>query len=277
MSLTYGFFLGDIDTEYDSAQFSNAFHAVFGSGITPYGTKFSVTLNGFSATLSSGYALAAGRWVENDEPFTLPVKLPDLYDDRTDALVVRADYNARKASVEALVNVDAAAIRADPSVLRNSREYSLLLYFIRVRRGASSLSPDDIVDLRSDEDLCGSITPMSDISGSVLYIYQFLTSGIDEEVARLIGLIDQSAQKADAAIKQLDAAAIAAGGAPETGELTTCITPPGPGSNWLLCDGSAVPAAYPELSELLDGTLPSITQEDARFKTYIFGGAPTEV
>ena len=276
MSLTYGFCLGDIDTEYSSAQFADAFHALFGDGITPYGAHFALTIGGFTATLASGYALAAGRWVENQDPLPLSVPLPDANGDRTDALVCRVDYAARKAALEVLVDVDANAVRADPSLLRGEGEYSCVLYLIRVRRGATSLSLEDVTDLRDDGDLCGRITPLAERSESVLTVYRFFTEGIDAEVSRLIGLSNQVAEKADAAVDKLTADIRAAGGMAEVGELMTSLQRPTPEAEWLLCSGGAVPAGYPALAALIGGTLPDIPAMDGRFRTYIYGGEPEE-
>lgn len=277
MSLTYGFCLGDMDTEYDSAQFSGAFHALFGDGITPYGARFALTIGGFTATLASGFALAAGRWVENQDPLSLSVPLSGNNSDRTDVLAVRVDCAARKAALEVLVDVDADAVRADPSLLRGGDGYSLALYFIRVRRGAASLSMEDVTDLRDDAGLCGSLRPLAETAESVLTVYRFFTEGIDREAARLIRLSNQIIGKAEAAVKRLESDIQAAGGAAAVGELMTSIQRPVPEREWLLCNGGAVPSGYPELSALLGGRLPNAPALDGRFKTYIYAGTPVEV
>lgn len=273
MALTYGFALTATD---NSAGFSNALNAIIGDGITLRGSGFSLTINGLTATLASGYALVAGRWLESDEPTTMHIDAAWNNRDRVDALAVRVDYEARKASLEVLADVDPVKIRQDPSVLRDSAQYCILLYLIKVRRGATSLAPDDITDLRNDVDLCGHVTTLSDITGDVIYIYNFLNGGIDTEVARLIGLSNQVIAKADAAILELDKAIRQAGGSAEVGELMASRRPPSePG--WLLCDGGAVPVGYAALSALLDGTLPDISKATDRYKTYIFGGTPVLV
>lgn len=267
MSLTYGFSLCPED---NSADFANALHAIVGDGVAQEGGRFGLSVNGFTVTVSSGYAFAAGRWAQNDEPMAMLLSPPGNNEDRVDALAVRVDYEARKAGLEVLVGVDPDAIRASPALLRDETQYAVLLYFIRVRRGATALTPDDVTDLRGDTDLCGSVVPLSSIAGDVLYIYRFLTSGIDAEVARLIGLSNQVVAKADAAIVELDKAIQQAGGGAEVGELMTSRHPPGE-TGWVLCDGGEVPAEYPALSAVLSGTLPNIPGE--RYKTYIFGGA----
>ena len=268
MSLTSGFALRDTDNSKD---FADALYNVAGDGVTPQGGRFNLSVNGFTASLSSGYALAAGRWVENDEPFPLYIPPPGNNEDRVDAIAVRVDYEARKASLEVLLDVDPVAIKANPSLLRDDGQYVVVLYLIRVRRGVTALTPDDVIDLRDDVDLCGRVLPLSAIAGDVIYIYGFLTGGIDAEVARLVSLSNAVVAKADAAIAQLDAEIQQADGGAEIGELMTSRRPPSE-TGWLLCDGGAVPAAYPTLSAMLDGTLPDIPGD--RYKTYIFAGAP---
>ncbi len=272
MSLSYGFCLDDQSSMYNSAQFSDAFHAVVGEGITPQGARFSVTVNGFTVKVGSGYALVAGRWLENDEQISMTVKASENNDDRTDALVVRVDYKARKAALEVLVNVEPDKL---PEALRNEDEYNVILYLIRVRRGVTSLVPDDVTDLRDDADLCGRVAPLSSIAGDAIRTYQFLTGGIDSEVERLISLSNAVIAKADAAILELDKAIKQAGGGAETGELMTSRRSPSePG--WLLCDGSAVPEGFPELSAILGGVLPKLSNPDDRYRTYIFAGTRKE-
>ena len=266
MALTCGFALKATD---NSEEFSRALQTIAGDGVTLQGGRFNLTVNGFTATLSSGYALAAGRWVESDEPLAMHINAAGNNEDRVDALVARVDYGERKAALEVLVDVDSAAIRADPSLLRNDEQYAIFLYFIRVRRGATSLTPDDVTDLREDGRLCGRVAPLSAIAGDVLRVHSFLTGGIDREVAQLIGLSDQVAAKADAAIVELEKAIQRAGGGAEIGELLTSRHPP-PGEGWIQCTGSTVPEEYPALSEMLGGVLPNIPGD--RYKTYIFGG-----
>lgn len=273
MSLTYGFALNASD---NSADFSGALNAVTGDGVAPQGGRLSAAVNGFTVTLSSGYVYAAGRYLESDEPYTMTIAPPKNDDDRVDALTVRVDYEARKAALEVIADIDPAEIRENPAIMRDSGQYVVFLYFIRVRRGATSLMPDDVTDVRGESGLCGKVVPLSDIAGDVIYIYQFLNGGIDAEVARLIGLSNAVIARASAAILELDATIKRAGGNPEIGELMTTRHAPAV-SGWLLCDGGAVPAAYPVLSALLSGELPNISKAWDRYKTYIFGGAPALV
>lgn len=263
MALSYGFCLGELSSLYDSAQFSNAFHAVFGDGVTRAGSRLEAAISGFSITVGTGYAMKAGRWLENDEPLALTIKAAGNHKDRFDALAVRVDKEERKVNLELMADVDP-----------DNPPDALILYLIRVPRGASTLTPENVTDLRADPELCGEIPPLSQLSADVLYVYNFLRSGIDAEVDRVVALGGAAVEKADKGIAELDAAIQKVGAGPEVGELRTARLPPEPAADWLLCDGGAVPAEYPALSALLGGTLPTITMADDRLQTYIYGGAP---
>ena len=265
MSLTLGFALGGTTTSKD---FSNTLHALVGDGVTQHGSRFALALKGnFSFSVGTGYALAAGRWLENDEPLTLALSPSGNTADRYDAVAVRVDYEERKAELTVLFDVDPAAL------IRDDTEYSVILYLLHVKRGATVLYSEDITDTRDDLTLCGRIVPLSEISGNVLTIYKFLTSGIDEEVARLISLSNQVVEKAETAIEDLDAAIQAVRGT-SIGDTLVSLSRPAPANEWLLCDGGSVPAEYPALSDVLGGVLPNLPRSDSRFQTWIYGGTP---
>lgn len=262
MSLSYGFALQPTES---SAVFSDVFHALTGGGITPQGGRFALTLNGFTATLASGYALAAGRYLYNDDLLPLTIPPASNREDRVDALAVQVDQDGRKTALLVLSGVDPDTVGKDGCIV---------LYLLRVRRGATSLSMADVTDSRDDAALCGRVLPYSAVAGPALYAYQFLYSGIDQAVARLLAMSQEVGQKADAAIVELDAAIQQAGGGPKVGDLMTARQHPEPAAEWLLCDGGRVPEAYPALDAMLDGTLPNLSQAEDRYRSYLYGGTP---
>ncbi len=270
MALTYGFALNYMD---NSAQFSEALWSVVGDGVCDYGRRFELTLNGFTLILESGFALVKGRYLKSDEPYTLTLSPSGNYNDRYDAVAVRADYAERKTSIEVLTDIDPEAIRESPEIIRGEKDYSVVLYIIHVRRGATVLGMEDITDTRSDAILCGQVAKTCSISGDTLYIYNFLKSGIDKEISRLLGMSNALIDKANEAIKSMDAA-IQAKGRNSIGDVVVSITAPLPVNAWLLCDGGQVPSDYSCLSEMLGGYLPVINPDDSRFRAYIYGGVP---
>lgn len=276
MSLTYGFCLGPEDTLHDSAEFSDAFRSLIGDGVCEYGTGFAITLRtGFGIYVGTGFALAGGRWLKNDERYSLTFSPSNDNQDRYDAVAVTADYESRKVSLRILENVDIEAIKADPSIIRNDERYSILLYAFHIHRGATTLMERDIIDLRDDLSVCGRISQIGNISTKALKAYQFLNGGLDEEVARIIGLADLAVEKGQEAVEELEKAIRRKTGN-GIGDLITSAEPPLPGREWLLCVGGSIPsyAGYQELSALLNGVLPNTQPDDARFSTYIYGGPP---
>lgn len=275
MPLSYGFCLGDITSEYTSAQFSDAIHSITGSGISLEGAQFSVTVSGFNATVASGYALAAGRWLQNDSPHTLAMPPSGSNGDRVDALAVHVDYKERKVFLTVLEGVDPVAIRENLGIIRGETEYNLILFFVRIRRRATTLSPEDITDVRAEEGLCGCITPLSHISADVLYVYEFLTGGIDREIQRILDMGKAVEDKANSAIAALDEAISRKRGV-AIGDVIVTLSHPVPQREWLLCNGGLVPAEYAALYTMLGGRLPNIRRDDERFKGYIYGGTPVD-
>ncbi len=276
MSLTYGFCLGAEDTLYTSQQFSEAFHALVGDGICPNGTEFALTLDGgFRLTVGTGFALIHGRWMENDAPFSLTLPPSGNNADRYDAVAAKIDYTAKRGTLTVLVGIDPAALRKNPAIIRNDQEYSIILYLLHVRRGATSVIANDVEDVRADAGLCGKITPVRSIALDVLKIYDFLTSGIDAEVSRILGLAEAEIEKGQAAVNRLDAAIRNRKGV-EIGDVVKSLSNPKPEEEWLLCSGGRVPAEYTELREMLGGFLPDIRHEDERFHSFIYGGPPGE-
>lgn len=272
MSLSYGFCLGAEGTQYNSAQFSEAVHAFAGDGVCDYGSEFSLKLgSGFSATLGSGYALVNGRWIESNDPYPLAFSPSGNSSDRFDAVAITADYAAKKVMLQVLVGIDPDALREDMSPLRNDRTYSILLYLLRVRRGAPSLLEDDIQDVRDDPVFCGRVLPVRQIALKVLDIYAFLSGGIDDEVNRILGLADEAIRRGDNALKEMDAAIRRKNGI-EIGDVVASLQWPRPRQEWILCTGAIVPEEYEELREKIGRNLPYIQHDDIRFRSYIYAG-----
>lgn len=263
MSLIAGFLLGSPTT---SKQFSEVFHALTGDGLTSYGGRFPLKLqSGLSVSVGPGFAFAAGRWLRSDE--TVLLRLPPSwnYDDRYDAIAVRANEAERMVELMVLEGVS-------PDPPPKEDEDSLYLYLAHVRRGATTLYETDLKDTRGDSRLCGEILPLSGISGAVLEIYTFLTSGIDLEIARIIALAQVEIQKAEYALEELGNAVHGKTGN-QIGDIVSALTCPEPKEGWLLCDGGSVPEQYAALKEAIGDTLPNIPQKWERFRTWIFAGS----
>lgn len=274
MSLSYGFCLGEEGVQYSSEQFSAAFRAAFGDGICPYGGQFLVSASDtMNVSLATGFALVGGRWVKSDETVSLPVQPSDNTFDRYDAVVLAADTAAK--TVEArVVQGKAAAFPQKHTPTRDGTVYEVLLCHILVRMGTSQILAADLEDTRADPALCGMVTQLAGTAASVLYVYDFLTSGVDQVVAERMAEAEAILQKGEETIAAIEKATQAAGITKPIGEIEIVRTSPSPATEWLLCDGGAVPETYPVLRELVGSTLPDIAPNDNRFSAWIYGGKP---
>lgn len=268
MALSYGFCLDAPETTYTSEDFAEAFHAVFGSGVCISGSQFAISsVSDFTVSIGTGYALCRGRWLESDEVEILTFQPAGNYEDRYDAVAIRADYGTRKVYLEVLSDID------PDNPPRNSDEYTIYLYLVRIARGETVLEESNFTDVRGNADLCGYITPLSVIANDAEYVYRFLDSGIDQEVARLLGLSQAVVDKAADAIGEINEKISLTKGT-SIGDITLTLSRPVPNNEYLLCDGSVIPDEYPALSAMMAGLLPQLSYEDDRYQYWIYAGAP---
>lgn len=273
MSLSYGFCLGE-DSQYSAEQFSNAFQAIVGDGICPYGGNFKVSeTEGLHVSLATGFALLGGRWFRSDEAISLTLQPSDNRFDRYDAIVLRTEMAAKSVSVH-VVTGKGEMLPQKYTPARNHDRYELVVCHILVRMGTTQILSTDITDTRADKALCGMITQLSDISGKVLHVYKFLESGIDERVDALTGQANAIIKKGDDVIASIKSAMANANISKTVGEVEILYKPPIPQKEWLQCDGKPIPAEYEMLHKLLNGKLPDLTKEESRFCPWIFAGSP---
>lgn len=262
MALTYGFDLGSQSGTFTASQFCDTVAHALGDGVTRWGGGFLMTLgSGFDVSVAAGYLLAAGRWLLSTGAETLTI-LPALTTaDRYDAIAARVDLDARTASLEVLYDID------PDGPTQSDTEYIMYLYVIRVRRGATILYGEDVTDLRK------SIPPLSELSAGTERAYTYLPDGFQDDVATFAEQAEAAVAREAETIAKVSAKAAEVGGT-SVGDVEYAAVRPNPAGAWLLCDGTAVPAAYAALSELLDGTLPDITPPDGRLSAWIYGGEP---
>ena len=83
--------------------------------------------------------------------------------------------------------------------------------------------------------------------------------------------------KGDDAISRIASLLIEKGIYPVVGELQAALNHPLPAAEWLLCDGGAVPAAYPKLTAVIGTALPNISLPSDKVKTYIYAGKSEQI
>ena len=263
----YGFCLQP--GKHDSGRFSEVFRELTGDGVCGWGRKFAASAAGMSLDIDTGFALVAGRWLKNDGVTRLTFPPASNNVDRTGAAAVTVDLEARQVRLELLTNIDPEEIDGNSLLVREGA-VSLILYTVFMRRGTTTITDGDLTDRRKE------LIPLSQAARDVLRAYDFLSGGIDQEVARLLGIGQAILDRGDREIARLDKAIAAAGFAPLPGDLEFSRRHPKPENQWLLCDGSPTPAGYPVLGELVGENLPDI-QVSKKIAAYIFGGEPNNL
>jgi len=258
MALDYGFALGESGRLYTSGQFAEAFGALFGDGVAPWGGRFAAGVEGMEVVVSSGFGLLGGYWLKNEEPLSLPAAPAYGHSDRVDLLALRLDSPGRRVCLELLENTGP----------EEAGEGCLPLYSLKVKRGVTSLLPGDLTDLRP------LLPAVAGLTEDGLRAYGFVSGGLEGEVARILGQAQALIDKAGKAVAELDQAIVTAGAGAAVGDLCTARHHPQPENAWLLCSGGPVPPEYPRLAEQLPRGLPDIPAVQGRLAAYIFAGAP---
>lgn len=139
-----------------------------GNGV--YNTELGVMAAGdMNITVQPGRAWINGRIYILTEALTIPVEVSDGKLNRYTSIVLRADANARKITVQT-VDGTYSAQPAAPNVTRNSEIYELKLADIYVAAGAISISQAEITDTRLDNEVCGLVyCPVDHIDTETLY------------------------------------------------------------------------------------------------------------
>lgn len=161
-----GFFdakqVGDAyDRVYNASSFANYFSSFIGNGVFAgkYNDMAVLPANTPDMTVRvlPGQAWINGYWYENandgDKVFTVQ-PAAGMYKNRYDAVVVRLDLNERKVSLK-LKQGAADKIPEKPSPTRSGGVWELVLAYILVNYGTSSITSDLIADTRSDSVRCG--------------------------------------------------------------------------------------------------------------------------
>ena len=256
MALKYGVALGPSSAVDSAGDLSAAMWRLTGDGVCAQGSKFESSVDGMALTLGSGYGLAAGRWVESDAPLELEVSPGWSHRDRQDVAAIETDIKERRARLVVLEGVDPEHLPEEP--------YTVPLYLLHIKRGATNLLPGDFTDLRK------YVPTLASLTKDGLRAYEFTNGGIDLKVDKILAYGEQVVKKAEEAVSDLSAYIEQSGVGPGIGDLSTGRNRPGAG--WLLCNGGYIPPAYQELRAVLGNYLPNITHEDGRFSTWVYGG-----
>ena len=161
-----GFFdaklVGDAyDRVYNASSFANYFSSFIGNGV--FAGKYNdlavlpANTPDMTVRVLPGQAWINGYWYENandgDKVFTVK-PAAGQYKNRYDAVVVRLDLNERKVSLE-LKQGAPGKTPHEPTATRSGGVWELVLAYILVNYGTSSITSDLVTDTRSNNVLCG--------------------------------------------------------------------------------------------------------------------------
>ena len=174
MSVTYGFFNSvNGDRKYDADQMSEFYNGIVTDGVFQHvDNGLEVTAGtGMTVNVATGRAIIQNKWVKNDSALTLDVGAASDVSERVDAVVIR--FNSANRNVSIVVKQGGADA---PSMTRSDGIYEMALAYINIQPGVTSVN---VVDKRSDTDVCGWAAVAQSASGEVDQMLDDLKIGYD--------------------------------------------------------------------------------------------------
>lgn len=263
MATTYGFDLGAVGATYTAEQHGEVFEKITGCAVADYSSKLALSLGStLTVTVGAGYAYVAGRWIHVTQPVTMALTTAYAADSRYDAVALVIYYEERKVTLEILTDID------PDSPTRDSEKYVQYLYVLRIPRSATSLSTQDVTDLRV-------ITPaLGDFYATVQEAFEFTSGGMEDEVDRIVAIGTDALDEADVAMSTIRTI-LSSKADLHVGDLKEARNRPAPSNEWLQCNGATISTSYAELRSLIGTTTPSLSADDSRFTVWIYAGEPS--
>lgn len=173
MALTSGFFNSvSGDRTYNADQLSSMFEGLISDGIyESVGDAFQVTADtGMNVLVGTGRAMVNSKWVKNTAPITVEINEAHVLLNRYTAVVLRLDISNREITVET-IDGTAASTPSKPAIVRSSSYYDLLLAYIYVGAGVTSITQANIEDQRANTTYCGWVTGVvTQVDTSTLFL-----------------------------------------------------------------------------------------------------------
>jgi hypothetical protein len=161
MAIDYGFFDSvNNDRVYNADQMSNMFKGLISDGIFEnVSNRFIVTsVSGqLKVYVGTGRAFVKDKWIENSSPVTVSLNSPHPILNRYTAIVLRKDVANRSVIITTIDGTNATN-PSYPSIVRDDNYYDLCLAYVYVKANATEILQDDIIDTRTNSDICGWVT-----------------------------------------------------------------------------------------------------------------------
>lgn len=241
MSVYYGFFdakfeesTASYDREYDSADFTQYFGEIIGSGVCIHDNPDSmrVSMQDSSAVIAPGYLFIDGYWLKNDADYVVSLPADGVY-----AVLAQLDLGNR------LIRIDVQPKREDTSY-----PDALVLAFADAQ--------GNVEDTRYDTPLCGVIGSAGSLATKIEFAIQYIDTEIEGRLEQAEAQINAKVEELDAKIAEVDAQ-VAKLAPPAVGTIKFSASQ-SIEEGWLKCDGSFVNETdYPELVAALGKLTPS--------------------
>lgn len=151
MAVTSGFFNSlNGDRKYNANQMGAMFEGLINDGVyLNIGETLKVTPNsGMKVNVGIGRAWFQNTWLSNDSILPLTIADADLLLNRIDAVVLEfnADDSVRQNTIKVLKG-DSASSPVRPKLIKSEKINQYPLAYVRVNKGATSISKEDITDM----------------------------------------------------------------------------------------------------------------------------------
>lgn len=169
MAITYGFFnaqkVGNVyDRTYDAGNFAEFFSSLIGNGVSAaIEDCFKVSVSsGMSVSVAPGFAWIKGHYIKSDAIETKTLSSAPSSGSRIDAVVLQLDESSRDIKLVVLEGISGAS-PSIPTLTRTAEKYEIMLAYITVAAGTSSLTELNIMDTRSNTEYCGILNTFASI------------------------------------------------------------------------------------------------------------------
>jgi hypothetical protein len=171
----YRFFDGTVSDprSYSADDFAEYFRQFIRNGVFNGGDELQVSSQqvGLKTYVKPGKAWIDGYFYKNTDNLFLDHNASHATMDRIDRVVLRIDYGVRTMGIRVLTGVPGATPQP-PALTRNNNVYELSLAQVKIKAGAVSVSPTNIVDERFDGNVCGIVTHLFEDANAIFSYFQ---------------------------------------------------------------------------------------------------------
>ena len=171
MAITYGFFNSqNSDRTYDADDFNTCFeglisqNGVFQNADNAFAVSAGST--GLTVNVGTGKAMVQSHWVKSDAVVTLSLSAANSILSRYDMITLRYDATNRNISLQVTEGTSSSNPEY-PMPEQTADLYEIVLAYVYVVAGASSITSQNIIDTRADTSICGYIYSLLDIGSEL--------------------------------------------------------------------------------------------------------------